>query len=216
MKLGKGVPSVWPGYVAAVASLVLSLLLLLAILVFAMAQVGSIVAQYKPQIMREALQEELEPKRSNDPQTDKQQQTPSPLPSPSGKERPQQSPQVVPSKVKSQVAFQEIRLIFEAGASELSGPEVTEFQQAFEQVRKPADVAWQVSAAVQDADAVNEKNTYRLMLQIRKMLVWSGVELQRVDLRLNKTATAPEGRDRGDIVITIRPVSRAISKEDKP
>jgi hypothetical protein len=43
MKLGKGVPSVWPGYVAAVASLVLSLLLLLAILVFAMTQIENLL-----------------------------------------------------------------------------------------------------------------------------------------------------------------------------
>lgn len=42
MKSSNDSLSVWPGYVAAIASLVLSMLLLLAVLVFAMTQVGGL------------------------------------------------------------------------------------------------------------------------------------------------------------------------------
>ena len=59
MKLGKGSPSVWPGYVAAMASLLLSLLLLLSVLVYAMTQVGTIAERYAQQIMRAVMQDEL-------------------------------------------------------------------------------------------------------------------------------------------------------------
>ena len=54
----KETAAIWPGYVAAIASLVLSLLLLLAILVFAMTQVGNMVSKYTEQLMRAVLEQE--------------------------------------------------------------------------------------------------------------------------------------------------------------
>ena len=55
----KETAAIWPGYVAAIASLVLSLLLLLAILVFAMTQVGNMVSKYTEQLMRVELHPNL-------------------------------------------------------------------------------------------------------------------------------------------------------------
>jgi hypothetical protein len=51
--------SVWPGYVAAVASLVLSLLLLAGVMVFAITQVGRLVGFYNEDLMTAVVQDEL-------------------------------------------------------------------------------------------------------------------------------------------------------------
>lgn len=50
--------SVWPGYVAAVASLVLSLLLLAGVLVVAITQIGRLVDGYNDQLMVAAIEDE--------------------------------------------------------------------------------------------------------------------------------------------------------------
>jgi hypothetical protein len=50
--------SVWPGYVAAVASLVMSLLLLAGVLVVAITQVGGMVDSYNQQLMAAAQEDE--------------------------------------------------------------------------------------------------------------------------------------------------------------
>ncbi len=54
----QGTISVWPGYVAAVASLVLSLLLLAGVLVVAITQVGRLVDGYNEQLMVAAIEDE--------------------------------------------------------------------------------------------------------------------------------------------------------------
>ncbi len=58
MQSSRGVASIWPGYVAAVASLVLSLLLLAGVLVVAITQVGRLVGAYNDQLMMAALEDE--------------------------------------------------------------------------------------------------------------------------------------------------------------
>lgn len=50
--------SVWPGYVAAVASLLLSLLLLAGVLVVAISQVGRLVGSYNRQLLAEIIEDE--------------------------------------------------------------------------------------------------------------------------------------------------------------
>lgn len=213
MKLGKGVPSVWPGYVAAVASLVLSLLLLLAILVFAMGQVGNMVARYKPQILRETLQDEIGPPPAapvaGAVRASGQEPASAPAPAPAAP-----APQTAKAGVHK--ALQEIRLVFEAGVSELAGQDLEEFRQAFEQLRRTGDSAWLITASVYEGDSVNEKNTFRLMLQIRKALTDAGLEPLRVSLRLRKTADMPPGRERGEIAVVIRPFLASEAQEVKP
>ena len=51
--------SVWPGYVAAVASLVLSLLLLAAVMVFSITQIGSAVSDYNERLISVFIEDEL-------------------------------------------------------------------------------------------------------------------------------------------------------------
>lgn len=58
MRLSKGSDSVWPGYVAAVASLLLSLLLLAGVLVVAISQIGRVVGSYNKQLLSEIIQDE--------------------------------------------------------------------------------------------------------------------------------------------------------------
>ncbi len=58
MNRHKGSISVWPGYVAAVSSLVLSLLLLAGVLVVAIAQIGRLVEGYNDQLVVAAIEDE--------------------------------------------------------------------------------------------------------------------------------------------------------------
>jgi len=57
LKVAQGI-SVWPGYVAAVASLVLSLLLLSGVMVFAITQVGQLVGAYNEDLMLAVVEDE--------------------------------------------------------------------------------------------------------------------------------------------------------------
>jgi flagellar biosynthesis GTPase FlhF len=58
MKLSGDSASVWPGYVAAVASLLLSLLLLAGVLVVAISQIGRVVGSYNRQLLVEVIEDE--------------------------------------------------------------------------------------------------------------------------------------------------------------
>lgn len=207
MKLGKGVPSVWPGYVAAIASLVLSLLLLLAILVFAMAQVENMVAKYSAQIMRNALEEELESAVQTQPapaQTSAAPRAPAPARAPAVV----QPPQPVPTHQQPPAPSGEtrdIRLVFESGAFELTAQDAAEIQEAIRRAGKPAGTRWLISASVLESDAVSERTTYRLMSQVHKTLAAGGLDQKHLDMRLRKSSTPVEGRERGEIVIYLLP-----------
>lgn len=224
---------------AAIASLVLSLLLLLAILVFAMAQVGEIVARHKPQIMLDAVQEELlstaQASETPDPDPDPD---PAPVKAPvqprakppvndpapavsaaasqDAKGAAAPAPLQPPAKVRAQPSFQDIRLVFEAGVSDLGGQEAQEFQEALAQLPGSPDSQWVISAEVLETDSVNDKNTYRLMLQIRKHMVSAGIPTSRIDMRLQKTKTAPAGSERGEIIIMVRPLVPLLLEGGRP
>ncbi len=58
MKMASESTSVWPGYVAAVASLLLSLLLLAGVLVVAISQIGRVVGSYNRQLLSEIIGDE--------------------------------------------------------------------------------------------------------------------------------------------------------------
>lgn len=58
MKISGNAHSVWPGYVAAVASLLLGLLLLAGVLVVAISQLGRVVGSYDRQILVEIIDDE--------------------------------------------------------------------------------------------------------------------------------------------------------------
>jgi hypothetical protein len=90
--------SVWPGYVAAVASLVMSLLLLAAIMVFAITRVGQVVGDYNDELMVAVIEDELRAieiedirQRSNQVQIDLSQRNPINPPPPPVVELPRQS-----------------------------------------------------------------------------------------------------------------------------
>lgn len=195
MKLGKGVPSVWPGYVAAVASLVLSLLLLLAILVFAMTQVENMVARYEQEILRAQLlaqaQQEVTPQGGAGGQP-----TPArvaPLPA-------AQVPQAAPAKGVA-ADHDQLRLIFESGVADISRATVNEIGATVQQLRGYQEMKWLISASTLESDPVMEKTTYRLMLLVRKVLREQHIDEKNIELKLKKTTQPPPGYEQGEIVI---------------
>lgn len=200
MKLGKGVPSVWPGYVAAVASLVLSLLLLLAILVFAMTQVQNMVAKYESQILQAALQDDIEhvTPKTEAPPAEIRPVTRQVAAAPASQFMPS-----APKPIYDKTKLSQLRLIFELGVADMPPETAKEVTQALQRMHTSAGVQWRISATTLVTDPVMEKNTYRLMLLVRDLLLKQNFKNNKIEISLSKSSQAPAGYERGEIVILI-------------
>ena len=99
----------------------------------------------------------------------------------------------------------DIRLVFESGAFDLSAQDATEIQEAIRRAGQPAGTRWLISAAVPESDPVSERTTYRLMSQVHKTLAAAGLDQKHLDMRLRKSSSPVEGRERGEIVIHLLP-----------
>lgn len=196
MKLSNNVPSIWPGYVAAVASLVLSLLLLLAILVFALTQVGALVSAYMKEILRadpllvaqSRVPERITPK-------------PSPLPpAPKPKNQYQE-----PENIKAGTPLRQIKLVFGANVSEIPLTQRAEVIASVKQMQGPLDGPWLIWATTLSGDELTERTVYRLMLSTRKILLEQNVAERQIELRLQKSMTPPPGYARGEITVYVAP-----------
>jgi hypothetical protein len=197
MKLSNHAPSIWPGYVAAVASLVLSLLLLLAILVFAMTQVGSLVSAYMKEILRAdpLLQEQAKSK-----------------PLPVAIERnlpppPPPRPRVTEESVKPGVPLRQVRLVFGANVSDVPAAQRAEVVASIQQIQGAATGPWLIWASTLSGDEVMERTVYRLMLSVRKVLFEQGHPENQIELRLEKANTPPPGYGRGEVVVHVAPLN---------
>jgi hypothetical protein len=203
MKLGKGVPSVWPGYVAAVASLVLSLLLLLAILVFAMTQIENLVARYDQEILRARLQQEVDAGQT-EPTT--RPVSPAPVPVSPKPEAPKPSAKdnVVAKTSKTEAPLpDQIRLIFEAGVGDVSAQAAQELAAVVARLNAAKPLYWRIQAATLASDPVMEKTSYRLMMKVNQLLREQGIDEKRIQLRLQKSTVLPKGYADGEIVVTL-------------
>lgn len=201
MRLSENVPSVWPGYVAAIASLVLSLLLLLAILVFALTQVGHLVTAYAQELLRATLQSE-------------QDQT-----APKNEERLKPAQQVgrieglhIPAaqSPKEPVApgtpLRQIRLVFGAELSDIPAAQAAEVAAAILQTQAPEDAGWLIWAQVLSGDVLMERAAYRLMLAVRKNLMAQGVSEKKIELQIKTATTPPTRYKQGEIIVYLAPL----------
>ncbi len=204
MSATQNVPSVWPGYVAAIASLVLSLLLLLAILVFALTQVGNLVSAYMQELLRTSLQTEQSP--------------PKPVVKRLSLTNPQSPlPTDVPSEaVAPGTPMRQLRLIFAADVADIPAGQVAELVASIKQMQAPTDTDWSIWSNVLSSDPVMERSAYRLMLILRKTLIAQGVSEKQIDLKLKPKKALPPRFAQGEIVIHVAPLHLKAPEKRQP
>lgn len=215
MNASRNVPSVWPGYVAAIASLVLSLLLLLAILVFALTQVGNIVSAYMQEILRQSLLEEQAKPRV---EGKLMQELPSLFrtrPQPTSK-APEAPPEPAQEAVSPDTPLRQIRLIFASDLSEIPAAQQAEVVASIKQIQAPADASWLIWSSVLATDTLMERSVYRLMLSVRKTLVAQGVPEKQIELQLKPTHVFPPRYQQGEIVIHVAPLHLRSPSKGQP
>lgn len=198
----KETAAIWPGYVAAIASLVLSLLLLLAILVFAMTQVGNMVTKYTEQLMHAALQQEADIKAAPVPQV----AAPKPEVKQANRKPLPPAPPGTPLK--------QIRFVFEARLASIPPAQASEAATAIRELAAPSGTRWLITAFTPVDDATTERSTYRLMLAVRRTLVETGVSEALIDMRLDRNTTRTPEQKAGVIAITLAPM-HALTPERK-
>ena len=168
MKLGKGSPPIWPGYVAAMASLLLSLLLLLSVLVFAMSQIGAIVDRYEQEILR-AIQRDDQARREaamraqalalqmakapSGRDTELKLALPLPATAPPVAPVPPKEALAPPPPAERSAAPVHLRLVFESGVGDLLPHQAAEISSAVKQLRLSPDTALRLQVMVPDKDA---------------------------------------------------------------
>ena len=204
MKFAQTAPSIWPGYVAAIASLVLSLLLLLAILSFALTQVGNIVTQYTQEILRNTLA--AKPSQPIDPIKPSVNSTPARVRTTPGTAEP----------VARGTPLRQIKLIFGVNLSDIPASQLAEVISSIKQIQAPDDVAWRIWTTTLVSDSVMERSAYRLLLSARKRLIDQGVQEKRIELRIDKSSTPPPGYQLGEIIIHIAPVQFSAADGVRP
>lgn len=177
------------------ASLVLSLLLLLAILTLALTQVGKLVQQYSTEQLRLALKEEAgERNKSKDAPS-----SPDSATKPQVKRKPGDI--LLPG-----TPLRQIRLRIDPGLSDIPLAQQAQLLHAITDTGAQEDTKWRVWATVPAEDAVMEKNTYRLMLSVRELLIKAKARESNIDLKLGHEAQASNQRGNGVIVIHFAPL----------
>lgn len=217
MNASRNVPSVWPGYVAAIASLVLSLLLLLAILVFALTQVGNIVSAYMQEILRQSLLEEQAKPKVDSKLMHEQTQTavhrirPQPPIKP-----PEPIPEPAQETVSPDTPLRQIRLIFAPDLSEIPPSQQAEVVTSIKQIQAPSDATWLIWGSVLATDTLMERSVYRLMLSVRKTLIAQGVPEKQIELQLKPTHVLPPRYQQGEIIIHAAPLHLRSPSKGQP
>lgn len=196
MKLAKNVPSVWPGYVAAIASLVLSLLLLLAILVFALTQVGNLVSNYREEILKAVLlAESLRPIEVFN------------IVAPAAAEITKKKVAPIEKPVISaEKSYHQVTLIFSAGLADIPDTYKSRIEKAIQETPSSGDSNWRIWSTAFANDPLMERAAFQLMLAARRTLVAQGISEKRIELQLSKAEVAPANYLLGEIVVHIAPV----------
>jgi hypothetical protein len=200
MRLTKNAPSVWPGYVAAIASLVLSLLLLLAILVFALTQVGNLVSNYREAIMKTVLAAE------RFRTSDMDQRMPEVSTSPKRQEitRP---PEPKGLKPVAENNSHQITLIFSEGLADIPEQDKVRLESAIQQTHTGDESHWRIWATSYANDPLMERATFLLMVAARRTLVAQGISEKKIDLEILKSETTPANYSAGEIIVNVAPAS---------
>jgi hypothetical protein len=210
MKLAKNVPSVWPGYVAAIASLVLSLLLLLAILVFALTQVGNLVSNYREAIMKAVLAAERFHTSDVALPTEKETTTLKPQ----ALVRPP-APQPLQSIGPENTSYQ-ITLIFSAGLADIPEQDRLLLESVIKKTPLGGESNWRIWSTTYMNDPLMERATFLLMLATRRTLVAQGISEKRIELQLFKSETAPANYSLGEIIVNVAPVKNKTDSWRQP
>jgi hypothetical protein len=210
MKLAKNVPSVWPGYVAAIASLVLSLLLLLAILVFALTQVGNLVSNYREAIMKAVLAAEkfhtsevVQPVKKETSTRKSQASTRPP------------APHTLKSIEPENTAYQ-ITLIFSEGLADIPEQDRLLLESVIQKTPMGGESNWRIWSTTYVNDPLMERVTFLLMLAIRSTLVTQGIAEKRIELQIFKSETAPTNYSLGEIIVNVAPVKNKTDSWRQP
>ena len=85
--------------------------------------------------------------------------------------------------------------------AEIGKSTASEMAAAVQQMQGYQQHKWHVTAQTLQTDPVMEKSTYRLMLLVRQVLRAQNVDEKNIEITLRKTAQAPMGYERGEIVI---------------
>lgn len=209
MKTAENVPSVWPGYVAAIASLVLSLLLLLAILVFALTQVGHLVSAYMQTLLQETLQDvPSQPVAPQPPQVQARQGASAPS--------SRSSPVSRSSSLAAGAPVRQVRLVFAADLADIPAAQLAEVVSLLRQMQAPSDGSWSIWSPVLSGDALMARSAYRLMWSVRQTLIAQGASEKHIGLQLKPSDTAPPNYDTGEIVVYVAPVHLLSRERGKP
>lgn len=201
MKLAGVTASVWPGYVAAIASLVLSLLLLLAILVISITQVGSIVGQYMQELLRaELLHKASKTNISNE-------KLPSKFKTPSTKDH---------EATGGSTPLNQVKVVLTRKLSDIPPPYIDQIKSTIKTINVPTESKWVIWSSVYEQDSLNQRTTYRFMLAIRRILIQQGVKESQIEMRLEKSKVAPIGYEQGEIAVYFAPVHLITSSQGKP
>lgn len=244
MKLSSSVPPVWPGYVAAVASLVLSLLLLLAILMVAIVRGQDMVKQqrYEKVTGRKVvndvdpssrLNKELgqEAKQAVPVASSMQAQASAPISPlisasasvaavakglPANPVPAKPVPKMLAEVNAHRMGALHLRLIFEAGAASLQKAHLSKMADAIRQQQVDESATWVVSVQVPATDPVYERAAYSLMLSVRSALLDQGAEEANIRLQLRHSPTPPSGYKKGEITVHAIATEVAGSKRGHP
>jgi hypothetical protein len=201
MKMTGMATSVWPGYVAAIASLVLSLLLLLAILVISITQVGSIVGQYMQELLRSELLSKTVTARSTGEKS---------------------SFNKIISNVKSDqnieqnVPLNQIKVELTRKLDEIPPFYIDQIRAEIKSINASPGAKWIIWSYVYDQDALIERAAYRFMLSIRRILMQEGIGESQIEMRLQKSKLPPKGYEQGEISIYMGPLHIVTSVKGKP
>jgi hypothetical protein len=213
MNTGDSSSSVWPGYVAAVSSLVLSLLLLAGVLVVAISQAGRVVDAYNRQLVAAVIADEIELQSLNQTlqaRTAEQAQLQRALshlngqaPSPTGAASVRNTPTVTT-----------YRLVFAAGAKGLDDATLQQLKQHVHQASVNGRIQhWQLQVGVRGLDKEVEREAFRLMMAVRQQLIDMGIPADRMVMRMQRERSMDEvsgastGMQAGDITLMLKPES---------
>lgn len=222
MELAKNAPSIWPGYVAAVASLVLSLLLLLAILVFAMTQVGSIVSNYMQEVVKNSwLAEQAQAALAAQPVIARPRPS-APAPRPVFPDAPVNAPALTRAQTheavpaSSRPVARSIQLVFSPHVDSLTTAQRQQLANAIKQLNAPENSKWQITSTVLESDPLMEKTSYRMLLLSREVLLAQAVSAQNIQVQLVPSEVPPPGYQRGETVVRLVPVDAAPNDARQP
>jgi hypothetical protein len=214
---------VWPGYVAAISSLVLGLLLTASIVATLYSQMSVLAARYAAATVSVLAAREVPPKtpvRMSPQSPAETRVTAAPVPARAfdprapapGKTGHAAAREASEPSAPGHGAIRDhqgaednhLTLIFGESLLDIPADRREEIARALGALSATAQSRWRVSAGAPATDPTLRRNTFRLMVAMRNFLVAQGIEEARIEIRLEDATSPVEGV--GDITVRIGPV----------